>query len=84
MKAAIHAKVSTEEQQKEGTSLESQTEACSKLAKEKGYDVPECLIFRETFSALTMDRPQLTKVRQKVKGGELTAIIIHTPDRLLG
>jgi len=82
MKAAIYARVSTEDQEGEGTSLDSQQEACIKLAKQKGYDVPELLIFRETFSGLTMERPELTRLRQKGRDGEVDAIIIHTPDRL--
>ena len=39
MKAAIYCRVSTEDQEREGTSLQSQLEACKKLAPEKGYEV---------------------------------------------
>jgi len=37
MKAAIYCRVSTEDQEREGTSLQSQLEACKKLAEERGY-----------------------------------------------
>ena len=36
MKAAIYCRVSTEDQEREGTSLQSQREACIKKAKELG------------------------------------------------
>ena len=39
MGAAIYCRVSTEDQEREGTSLQSQLEACRKLAQERGYEV---------------------------------------------
>jgi site-specific DNA recombinase len=78
--AAIYCRVSTEDQKREGTSLETQEEACLRLAREKGYKVLE--IFRDTYSGLTLDRPSLTALRQKAKDGEVDAVIIYSPDRL--
>jgi site-specific DNA recombinase len=40
MKAAIYCRVSTQDQQDQGTSLDSQREACLKKAEELGYQVP--------------------------------------------
>ena len=82
MKAAIYCRVSTEDQEKEGTSLDSQLEACLRKAKELGYDVPQELIFKETYSGLSLDRPQLTTLRSKARNREIAAIIVYTPDRL--
>ena len=59
MIAAIYCRVSTEEQGKEGTSLESQQKACLKTAAGLGYDVPSSLIFVEMYSGLKLDRPKL-------------------------
>jgi DNA invertase Pin-like site-specific DNA recombinase len=39
MKAAIYCRVSTDDQDKEGTSLQTQLEACLKYCQEKGYHV---------------------------------------------
>ena len=47
MRAAIYCRVSTEDQEKEGTSLGSQVAACLEKAKELGYEVPDELIFKE-------------------------------------
>ena len=40
----LYARVSTEDQEREGTSLQSQLEDCKKLAQEKGYGVSEGFI----------------------------------------
>lgn len=80
MKASIYARVSTDNQEREGTSLDTQLEACLAKAQALGYEVPGEFIFRESFSGLTMQRPKLTELRRREK--EIDAIIIHTPDRL--
>lgn len=82
MKAAIYCRVSTEDQEKEGTSLHTQREACLAKARELGYEVPEDLTFIETYSGLTLDRVQLTTLRNRARNHEIEAIIVYTPDRL--
>ena len=82
MKAAIYCRVSTEGQEREGTSLETQGEACLKLALKLGYDVPRQFMVEETYSGLTLDRPRLNEVRQWAREGEVEAIVTYTLDRL--
>ncbi len=82
MRAAIYCRVSTEDQEKEGTSLQSQLEACKKMAQERGYDVPEGSIVMETYSGLSLDRPKLNEVRQWVRDKEVDTVIAYTLDRL--
>jgi hypothetical protein len=49
MKIAVnYNRVSSDGQERDGTSLESQQQACLKLATELGYDVPERFMVRET------------------------------------
>ena len=79
--AAIYCRVSTEDQEREGTSLQSQLEACLELAKEKGYEVDEQHIIQEVYSGLTLDRPDLTKLRGWLNSGEIHAVIVHDSDR---
>ena len=81
MKAAIYCRVSTEDQEREGTSIQSQLEACKKLAKEKGYEVEEQYIIREVYSGLTLDRPDLTRLRTWLEAGEVDAVVIYDSDR---
>ena len=82
MKAAIYCRVSTQDQQDQGTSLDSQREACLEKAEELGYQVPENLMFTETYSGLSLSRPELTKLRDVANDDPMAAIIVYTPDRL--
>ncbi|MBL7125154.1 MAG: recombinase family protein [Dehalococcoidales bacterium] len=81
MKAAIYCRVSTEDQEREGTSLQSQLEACLKLARGKGYEVEEEYVIREIYSGLTIDRPDLTRLINWIHGGEVDAVVIYDSDR---
>jgi site-specific DNA recombinase len=82
MKAAIYSRVSTEDQEKEGTSLESQRQACLAKAVAEGYQVPQELIFVETYSGLSLERPELTKLRAIARDDPMAAVIAYSPDRL--
>ncbi len=82
MKAAVYCRVSTEDQEREGTSLQSQREACLKKAQELGYEVPEEFTAIETYSGLSLDRPKLNEVRQWVRDKEVDVVIAYTLDRL--
>jgi site-specific DNA recombinase len=80
MKAAIYCRVSTDDQDKEGTGLKTQLDACLKHCREKGYDVAHKVT--ETYSGLTLDRPKLTKLRDLVRASNLDVIVIYCLDRL--
>lgn len=82
MRAALYARVSTEDQEREGTSLESQTEALLKKARELGGEVSKECVLQEVFSGLTLDRPKLTELREWVKRKEIDAVIVYSTDRL--
>jgi len=82
--AAIYCRVSTEDQEREGTSLQSQLEACRNKAHELGYEVPEEFIILETGSRLTLDRSKLKQLRQWVRDKQVDAVIIYVLDRLSG
>ena len=53
MKAALYARVSTKEQKEEGTSLETQIEACQEFASKNGYSV-DGLVFKEDWTGATL------------------------------
>ena len=80
MKAAIYCRVSTDDQDKEGTSLQTQLDACLKYCHDKGYHVAHK--FTETYSGLTLDCPKLTKLRDLVRASNLDVIVIYCLDRL--
>jgi len=80
MKAAIYCRVSTEDQEKEGTSLQTQLEACLKHCQDKGYDV--AYRFSEAYSGLTLDRPKLNELREMVRAGDINVVVVYCLDRL--
>jgi site-specific DNA recombinase len=82
MKAAIYCRVSTEDQEREGTSLDSQLEACQGKAQRLGYEISDKYTVRETYSGLSLDRPRLGQLRQWVKAKEVDAVVAYTLDRL--
>lgn len=82
MKAAIYCRVSTEDQEREGTSLQSQLDACLKLARERDYEVPEGFNLMETYSGLSLERPKLNELRQWVRDKEVGVVVAYTLDRL--
>jgi site-specific DNA recombinase len=51
-RATIYCRVSTEDQDKEGTSLQTQLEACLEYCQDKGYDTG--YRFSEAYSGLTV------------------------------
>ena len=79
MKAAIYCRVSTDAQEREGTSLETQLQACVKYCHDKDYDVP--FSFSETYSGLTLERPELNELREQVRAEAIDVVVCHSLDR---
>ena len=80
MKAAIYCRVSTDDQEREGTSLKTQMEACLNYCREKGYEVSQR--FSETYSGLTLERPKLTELRNMIRANCIDIIVVYCLDRL--
>jgi len=78
--AAIYCRVSSDLQEREGTSLETQLEACLKYCQERGYEVT--YQFSEVYSGLTLERPKLNELRELVRAGEIQVIVVYCLDRL--
>ncbi|MFC1893832.1 recombinase family protein, partial [Chloroflexota bacterium] len=79
-RAAVFTRVSTEDQEREGTSLQTQLEACSNYCRDKGYDV--YYRFNETYSGLMLDRPKLNELRDLVRSGDIDVVVVYCLDRL--
>lgn len=80
MKAAIYCRVSTDDQEQEGTSLSIQMESCLTYCRENSYDVS--YRFSEAFSGLTLHRPKLTELRELVWTGKVDVVVIYCLDRI--
>ena len=80
MKAATYCRVSTDNQEAEGTSLQTQLEACRNYCQDKGYDV--AYRFSEAYSGLSLERPELDQLRELVRSEAVDALVCYSLDRL--
>ena len=80
--AAIYARVSSDRQKEEHT-IGSQVTALVQHAENHGYIVPaEWQFLDEGYSGATLLRPGLEALRDLAAGGQIEAVLIHSPDRL--
>ena len=80
MKAAIYYRVSTDDQEREGTSLQTQLEACIGYCKRKGYQVA-CRL-DETYTGLVLERPKLAQLRSLIASNQIDILVVYCLDRL--
>jgi site-specific DNA recombinase len=80
MKAAIYCRVSTDDQEKEGTSLKTQMQSCLDYCHKKSYEVSHR--FSEAYSGLTLDRPKLRELQEFIRAGYIDVIVIYCLDRI--
>ncbi|MDI6872503.1 MAG: recombinase family protein [Bacillota bacterium] len=83
MVAIVYARVSTEDQAREGYSLAAQREACRARALALGYRPEEVLeLSDDGVSGDLMERPGLSRVRDLIRQGGVGHVICLDPDRL--
>ncbi len=81
-RAAIYARVSSEQQAQHGT-IQSQLAAVQEFAAAQGMKIDLDLIFADDgVSGTTLARPQLDALRDKAAAGEVDQILVLNPDRL--
>ena len=79
---ALYARVSSDKQAKADT-IASQIAALENQIQSAGYTLTdECKFIDNGYSGSNLNRPALEKLRDKVAGGEIDKIYIHSPDRL--
>ena len=81
MRAIIYARVSTEEQEEKGYSLNAQVEACENYAKSRGWEV--VMMYKETGSGKKAEtREKLMRALSFLKEGGADMLIVWRLDRL--
>jgi site-specific DNA recombinase len=81
MRAGIYARVSTDDQAQHGYSINEQIQSGTQRANE--LHATEIVLFvDEGVSGATLDRPELTRLREEIRQGLIDIIILRDPDRL--
>jgi site-specific DNA recombinase len=82
MKAAIYARVSTDEQGRDQT-IDSQLDALRRWASAHGHELEEEHVYiDEGYSGARLDRPALDRLRDAAREGEFDVVGVFCPDRL--
>ena len=80
VRAVIYVRGSTDAQEKDGTSLETQQQACIDYCDTAGWHVVESV--PDTLSGYDLDRPGLERVRQLLREGAVDVVLAYALDRL--
>jgi site-specific DNA recombinase len=80
MRTIVYSRVSTDAQEREGTSLDTQERACLDFAARHGWAVVEAI--RDTASGATLDRPGIERARQMIRNGVADILLGYAADRL--
>ena len=81
-KVVVYCRVSTENQEAEGTSLDTQERACLAKAHELAGPGDELVVLREVYSGLSLERPELASLRDWVRAGQVKGVVVYSADRL--
>lgn len=80
MRAVVYARVSTDAQERDGTSLDTQQRACLDFVRSQGWAVVDTV--RDTASGFSLDRPGIERVRHAIRHGEVDVLVAYAVDRL--
>jgi site-specific DNA recombinase len=80
MRAIVYSRVSTDAQERDGTSLDTQERACVDLAEQNGWLVTDMV--RDTASGFTLDRPGIQRLLRLLRESAADAVVAYAVDRL--
>ena len=79
-KCAIYCRVSTDNQEREGTSLQTQLDGCLTYCQKQGYTVFHRFVGSE--SGLILDQPMRNELRELVRNKQIDVVVVYCLDRL--
>ena len=80
MRVIVYLRVSTDAQERGGTSLDTQERDSTEYARAKGETVTQ--VIRDVASGASLDRPGLEQVRRAMRDGSCDVVLAHAVDRL--
>ena len=81
-KAAIYCRVSTDQQERDGSSLDTQQEKCIAYAERKGYHLAPEHIYRDSASGATLERAALNTLLEAARARAFDIVIVKDVSRL--
>lgn len=79
---ALYCRVSTDEQAREGVSLDEQQERLKAYCRAMGWSEQLQVFVDDGFSAKNLERPELKRLLHAVKSGSVTRIMVTKLDRM--
>ena len=80
LKAIVYSRVSTDAQERDGTSLDTQERASHEYVESNGWILVESI--RDTSSGSTLDRPGIERLRTLIRQGSVDVVVSYAVDRL--
>ena len=80
MRAIVYSRVSTDTQERDGTSLDTQERACVELAEDRGWRVVRRI--RDAASGGALERDGLDELRAALRRGDVDVVVAYEVDRL--
>ena len=80
IRAVVYSRVSTDAQERDGTSLDTQERACEEYVSANGWVLVESI--RDTASGSSLDRPGIEKLRLLLREGTVGVVVAYDVDRL--
>ncbi|MFB5284675.1 recombinase family protein [Peribacillus sp. Hz7] len=79
---ALYCRVSTDEQAREGVSLDEQQERLTAYCRAMGWSESPLLFIDDGYSAKDLERPQLKRLLEAMDNGKISKILVTKLDRL--
>lgn len=76
----VYSRVSTDTQERDGTSLDTQERACIDLARSRGWEVVQTV--RDAASGFDLDRPGVETLRSMLRTSQIDVVLAYAVDRL--
>ena len=80
LRSIVYSRVSTDAQERDGTSLVTQERASEEYVDADGWTLLESI--RDTASGYSLDRPGIERVRQLLRQGLVDVVVAYAVDRL--
>jgi len=80
LRSIVYSRVSTDAQERDGTSLVTQERASQEYVYADGWTLLESI--RDTASGYSLDRPGIERVRQLLRQGAVDVVVAYAVDRL--